>query len=53
MIILLTSLHDPYPTFFVALQGAGSGGITALTQIILSDLVSLQERGKYNGLFQL
>ncbi|TCD68656.1 hypothetical protein EIP91_010177 [Steccherinum ochraceum] len=33
------------------LQGAGSGGINSLTQIILSDLVTLEERGKYNGLF--
>ena len=36
-----------------ALQGAGAGGINALTQIILSDLVTLQERGKYNGLIGL
>ena len=38
---------------FIALQGAGGGGIFALTQIILSDMVTLEERGKYNGLFQL
>ncbi|KAJ7183114.1 Mfs1.2 [Mycena filopes] len=35
------------------IQGAGAGGIFSLTQIILSDLVSLHERGKYNGLFGL
>ncbi|KAJ7104120.1 Mfs1.2 [Mycena belliarum] len=35
------------------IQGAGAGGIFSLTQIILSDLVSLDERGKYNGLFGL
>ncbi|KAJ6498325.1 major facilitator superfamily domain-containing protein [Mycena vulgaris] len=34
-------------------QGAGAGGIFALTQIILSDLVTLEARGKYNGLFGL
>ncbi|KAJ7759151.1 major facilitator superfamily domain-containing protein [Mycena metata] len=34
-------------------QGAGAGGVFALTQIILSDLVTLEERGKYNGLFGL
>ncbi|KAJ7463436.1 major facilitator superfamily domain-containing protein [Mycena galericulata] len=34
-------------------QGAGAGGVFSLTQIILSDLVTLQERGKYNGLFGL
>ncbi|KAF7794865.1 hypothetical protein EIP86_006007, partial [Pleurotus ostreatoroseus] len=30
-------------------QGAGGGGILALGSIILSDLVSLKERGLYNG----
>ncbi|KAI0352111.1 Mfs1.1 [Trametes cingulata] len=34
-------------------HGAGSGGILTLSQIILSDLVTLQERGAYNGLFGL
>jgi MFS family permease len=28
----------------------GGGGLAALTQIILSDLVPLHERGKFNGL---
>ncbi|GBE77394.1 Efflux pump FUS6 [Sparassis crispa] len=31
-------------------QGVGAGGITALTQIILSDLVPLRTRGTFNGL---
>ncbi|KAI0040389.1 MFS general substrate transporter [Auriscalpium vulgare] len=35
------------------LQGAGAGGIFALTQIVLSDLVTLEERGTYNGLVGL
>ncbi|KAM5530941.1 hypothetical protein V8D89_015386 [Ganoderma adspersum] len=34
-------------------QGAGAGGIFTLSQVILSDLVSLKERGTYNGLFGL
>jgi EmrB/QacA subfamily drug resistance transporter len=32
------------------LQGLGAGGMTALTQVILSDLVSPRERGRYMGL---
>src|SRR4051794_33284240 len=31
------------------LQGLGVGGITALVQVILSDLVSPRERGRYSG----
>ncbi|USP82852.1 hypothetical protein yc1106_10126 [Curvularia clavata] len=30
-------------------QGLGGAGITAMTQLIISDLVSLRERGKYIG----
>ena len=33
-----------------AVQGLGGGGILSLTQIILSDLVPLRERGMFNGL---
>ncbi|KAF9234171.1 major facilitator superfamily domain-containing protein [Melanogaster broomeanus] len=36
-----------------AIQGLGGGGIQSLTGIILADLVSLQERGVYAGLFGL
>lgn len=32
------------------IQGVGGGGIQGLTQIILSDLVPLRERGFFNGL---
>ncbi|KAF8486502.1 major facilitator superfamily domain-containing protein [Gautieria morchelliformis] len=32
------------------IQGLGGGGILSLTQIILSDLVPLRERGMFNGL---
>lgn len=33
-----------------AVQGAGGGGILAVTSIIISDLVPLTERGMYNGM---
>ena len=36
-----------------AIQGIGAGGISSLTQIIISDLVPLHERGTYNGLISL
>lgn len=32
-------------------QGLGAGGLTALSQIILADIISPRERGKYMGLF--
>ncbi|KAF8502520.1 iron permease [Gautieria morchelliformis] len=34
-------------------QGAGAGGILSLTEIILSDLVPLHERGAYQGMIGL
>ena len=36
--------------YSIAVQGIGAGGIMSLTQIILSDIVPLQERGTFNGL---
>ncbi|KAJ6482029.1 major facilitator superfamily domain-containing protein [Mycena vitilis] len=35
------------------IQGLGGGGIISLTQIIVADLVSLQERGSFNGLISM
>ena len=32
-----------------AVQGIGSGSIMGLTQMVISDIVSLEERGKYAG----
>lgn len=32
-----------------AVQGIGAGSIMGLTQIVISDIVSLEERGKYAG----
>ncbi|KAJ7183768.1 major facilitator superfamily domain-containing protein [Mycena filopes] len=34
-------------------QGLGAGSLTALTQIVLSDLVPLQDRGTFNGFLGL
>jgi hypothetical protein len=31
----------------------GGGGLASLTQIILSDLVPLHDRGKFNGLIAM
>ncbi|KAL0952492.1 hypothetical protein HGRIS_006755 [Hohenbuehelia grisea] len=43
----------PSMNFLIAartIQGIGGGGIASLTQIIVSDLVPLKERGIFNGL---
>ena len=35
------------------MQGLGAGAITSSVQIILSDLVTLRERGMYSGLMAM
>ena len=32
------------------MQGVGGGGLFALSEIVVADIVTLRERGKYSGL---
>jgi MFS family permease len=46
--------HAPTKTFHLkAVQGLGAGAITSSVQILLSDLVTLRERGTFSGLIAL
>lgn len=44
------SQHATMLFVFRGLAGVANGGITALTMMIVSDIVSLKERGKYQGI---
>jgi len=35
------------------IQGLGSGGITALTEVLITDIIPLRQRGTYFGLISL
>lgn len=35
---------------FRGIAGAGGGGIVSILQIVISDIVSLRDRGKYQGI---
>jgi hypothetical protein len=52
---VLSPPHGPAPTqtFLKAIQGLGAGAITSSIQIILSDLVTLRERGTFSGITSL
>ena len=45
---MLVPIYSP-----IAVQGLGAGAITSSVQIMLSDLVTLRERGTFSGLMAL
>ena len=49
---LLCGLGQNAPMFYVfrGIAGIAGGGISSLTMIIVSDVVTLEERGKYHGI---
>jgi MFS family permease len=49
---LLCGLAQDAPMLYIfrAIAGIATGGITNMTMIIVSDVVTLQERGKYQGI---
>lgn len=49
---LMCGLVNNAPAFYVfrGLAGIGGGGVTNLSMIIVSDIVTLEQRGKYQGI---
>ncbi|EAZ63624.2 MFS efflux transporter [Scheffersomyces stipitis CBS 6054] len=45
-----TARNGPEFYVFRALAGIGNGGVSSLGMVILSDIVSLKDRGKYQGI---
>lgn len=43
------SQNAPMLYFFPGITGVAGGGITSLSMIIISDIVTLEQRGKYQG----
>lgn len=52
-VIFFMKFSEAISSRSAAIQGIGSGGIASLTQIIISDLVPLQQRGTFNGLIAM
>ncbi|EFR05316.1 hypothetical protein MGYG_08327 [Nannizzia gypsea CBS 118893] len=49
---LLSGLSENFTQMLVgrSIQGVGGGGIIALTEIVMTDLIPMRERGKYFGI---
>lgn len=52
---IIGALAKGFATMLVgrSIQGVGGGGIVALTYVIVTDMVSLKERGKWFGLISM
>lgn len=49
---LVSGLSNNFTQMLVgrSVQGVGGGGIIALTEIVVTDLIPMRERGKYFGI---
>ena len=52
---IVSALADNFTVLLVgrSIQGVGGGGILALTYVIVTDLITLKERGKWFGLISM
>jgi MFS family permease len=52
---IIAALANNFTVILVgrSIQGIGGGGIIALTEIVITDMVPLRERGKYFSLFSV